>query len=85
MLERERIIEIIVAVSAVLLMIGVMIGIGTTYGADGSILPEEGAEMLVWAIIGFIFLMTLVGIALAFVLNGPEDGLESTDDAQSPA
>ena len=85
MLERERIIEIVVAVASVLVMIGVMIGIGTTYGAGGSILPEEGAEMLVWAIIGFIFLMTLVGIVLAFALNEPEDGLDSSEDAQRAA
>ena len=85
MLERERIIEIVVAISSVLLMIGVMIGIGMTYGTGGSILPEEGAEILVWAIIGFIFLMTIVGIALAFALNEPEDGLDSAEDAQSTA
>ena len=81
MLARERIIEIIVAVTTVLLMIGVMIGIGTTYGgADGAFSPE-GGEMIVGAIVGFIFLLTAVGVGLAYALNDPDDGIEVDDDA----
>ena len=80
MLERERIIEIVVAVSSVLLMIGVMVTIGLNYG-DESTLTEEGGTMLVAAIIGFIILLTLVGVALAFVMNDPEDGLEAESAA----
>ncbi|OIB55613.1 DUF7472 family protein [Natrialba sp. SSL1] len=80
MLERERLIELVVAVSSVLLMLGVMASIGTNYGGDDGILTPDGAQLLVGAIIGFVFLLTIVGIALAFVLNDPEDGLESDDD-----
>ncbi|SFC27877.1 hypothetical protein SAMN05444422_106189 [Halobiforma haloterrestris] len=82
MLERERIIEIVLAVSAVLLMLGTMIGIGYTYGADGGVLSQDGAELLVGAIIGFIVLLTAVGIGLAYILNDPDDGLDDAD-AQS--
>ena len=87
MLERERIIEIVVAVAAVLLMLGVMMGIGSEYGGNGQAMSTDGGEMLVMAIVGFILLLTVVGIALAFVLNDPEDGLETDDDpdAQSTA
>ncbi|MDQ2051821.1 hypothetical protein RBH26_15185 [Natronolimnohabitans sp. A-GB9] len=79
MLERERIIEIVVAVAAVLLMLGTMAFIGSEYGGDNGVLSPEGGELLVGAIIGFIFLLLGVGIALAFVLNDPEDGLDDTD------
>lgn len=88
MLERERIIEIVVAISAVLLMLGAMIGIGSQYTADGETMSAEGGELLVIAIVGFILLLTAVGFALAFLLNDPEDGLETEDDdpdAQSAA
>lgn len=82
MLERDRIIEIVVAVSTVFLMLGAMIGIGSEYGGDNGALTTEGGEILVFAIIGFILLLTLVGIALAFVMNEPGDGLE-TDDTET--
>ena len=73
MLERERIIEIVVAVSAVFLMLGVMIGIGLNYGGADSTLSPAGGELLVGAIVGFILLLTLIGVGLAFALNDPEN------------
>ncbi|WP_306054518.1 DUF7472 family protein [Natronococcus wangiae] len=83
MLERERIIEIVVAVTAVFLMLGAMITVGSTYGgADGTLSPE-GGEMLVGAIVGFIFLLTAAGIGLAYLLNDPEDGLEDEDEPEA--
>ena len=86
MLERERIIEIVVAVAVVFAMLGAMVAIGSTYGADDSVLSPDGAELLVGAIIGFIFLLLGVGLALAFVLNEPGEGLEDDDaDAKSTA
>ncbi|RQG94006.1 DUF7472 family protein [Natrarchaeobius chitinivorans] len=85
MLEREQLIEIVVAVSSIVLMLGAMIYIGQTYGSDG-VLQPEGAELLVAVIVGFIFLLTAVGIGLAVTLNDPEDGLEDDDaDAQNAA
>ena len=81
MLERERIIEAVVAVSAVLLMLGAMMWIGYSYSDDG--LTEDGAEMLVGAIVGFIFLLTAVGIGLAFALNSAEDATEASDETEA--
>ena len=76
MIERARIVEAVVAVASVLLMLGVMMWIGTSYGAtDG--LTEEGVTMLVGAIVGFVFLLLVVGVALAFALNEPEDGTDA--------
>ena len=80
MLERERIIEIVVAVFSVFVMIGVMVWIGVTYGDEG-VLTEEGGTILVAAIIGFIVLLTAIGVALAFIMNDPEDGLEAESAA----
>ncbi|MWV41713.1 hypothetical protein [Natrialba sp. INN-245] len=86
MLDREQLIEIVVSVSSIVVMLGAMIYIGTEYGTDTGVLQPDGAELLVWTIVGFIFLLTAVGIALAFVLNDPEDGLEDDDaDTQSAA
>ncbi|THE66739.1 hypothetical protein D8Y22_01035 [Salinadaptatus halalkaliphilus] len=86
MLERERLIEIVVAVSVVVIMLGTMIAIGSTYSAsDDSVLTPDGAEMLVGAIIGFIILLTGVGIGLAYILNEPGDGLEEDAEASSTA
>ncbi|GAB3041877.1 DUF7472 family protein [Natronobiforma cellulositropha] len=85
MLERERIIEIVAAVCAVLIMLAAMYWIGVTYSdANASVLDAEGGEMLVGAIVGFIFLMTAMGVGLAYTLNDPEDGLE-TDEAETDA
>ncbi|RQH01006.1 DUF7472 family protein [Natrarchaeobius oligotrophus] len=87
MLDREQLIEIVVAVSAIFLMLGVMFHIGSTYGGDNGVLTPDGAELLVGAIVGFVFLLTAVGIGLAFLLNEPGAGLEDDEDAdaQSPA
>ena len=85
MLERERIIEIVVAVGSVIVMLAAMIWIGFTYsGTNG--LTEDGGVLLVGAIVGFILLLTVVGVALAFLLNEPEDGVDPDEsDAKSAA
>ncbi|ARS89607.1 DUF7472 family protein [Natrarchaeobaculum aegyptiacum] len=82
MLERERIIEIVVAVAAVFVMIGAMLWIGTTYGGDNGVLTTDGAEVLVGAMVGFIVLLLGVGLVLAYVMNEPE-GFDDDADAQS--
>lgn len=82
--DREQLIEIAVAVGSVLVMIGVMVAVGTTYGTDGG-LTEEGGEILVGVIVGFILLLTAVGIGLAFALNDPEDGLEEDANGEATA
>lgn len=70
MLERERIIEIVAAVFSVGLMLAVMYWIGLEYGdTNAGGLNTDGGQLLVGAIIGFIVLLTVVGIVLAFVLN----------------
>lgn len=83
--EREQLIEIGVSVSAVVVMLSAMLWVGTTYGGRNGVLQPDGAEILVYVIIGFIFLMTAVGIALAFLLNEPEDGLEGESDDEVEA
>ncbi|MFB1065661.1 hypothetical protein CP556_08065 [Natrinema sp. CBA1119] len=80
MLDREQLIEIVVAVTAVFLMLGAMIAVGSSYGADNSTLSPEGGQILVAVIAGFILLMTAAGILLAYLLNDPENGLEANDD-----
>lgn len=78
MLDRDQILEIVVAVSSVVLLLGVMARIGSEYG-NGATLSPEGGELLVGAIIGFIFLLLAVGLVLAYVMNEPGDGLESDE------
>ena len=77
MVERESLIEIIVSVSSVGVMLAAMFAIGSSYGTANSTLSSQGGQMLVWVIVGFIVLMTAVGIGLAYMLN------ESTDDLEA--
>ncbi|MFC6719569.1 hypothetical protein ACFQGT_13735 [Natrialbaceae archaeon GCM10025810] len=79
--EREQLIEVGVALSAVLIMISTLFWIGSTYGGEGGTLSPEGGQMFVGAIVAFILLMTAVGVALAYTLNDPEDGLEPGGDS----
>ncbi|ELY97831.1 MULTISPECIES: DUF7472 family protein [Natrialba] len=79
MLERERLIELVVAVSAVLLLLGTMIAIGMMYGGDDGTLSPSGAQLLVGAIVGFILVITSAGFGVAYMLNDPEDGDDDND------
>jgi len=83
MLERERLIEIAVAVPVVAVMIAAMAMIGANYETGAGDLGPEGGEMFVYAIIGFIFLMVAVGVALAFLTTDPEDGLEDAGETNA--
>ncbi|KYH25167.1 hypothetical protein HAPAU_27510 [Halalkalicoccus paucihalophilus] len=65
--DRETIVEIVVSVGAVGLFVAVLVGIGTTYNQGG--LSTDGGVVLVGAITGFVVLMSLVGIGLAYYLN----------------
>ena len=85
MLEREQIIELVVAVSVVFIMLGAMVAVGSTYGGDDSVITPDGAELLVGVIVGFIVLLTAVGIGLAFVMNDAEDGLEDDTETNETA
>ena len=84
MLERERLIEIAVAVPVVALMIGAMMMIGSNHAANGA-LSAEGGQLLLGSIVGFIALMFVVGVVLAFLTNDPEDGLEDATDTENAA
>lgn len=62
-LERERVVEIVVAVGGVGLFIALVVVIGLLFGDGG--LSETGAFALVGTIIAFIVVMTGVGFWLA--------------------
>ncbi|WP_254762534.1 DUF7472 family protein [Natrinema marinum] len=85
MLDREQVIEIGVSIAAVVLMLAGMLGVASTYGNGNGTLSTEGGWMLVWVIVGFIVVLTAVGIGLAFLLNDPEDDLETNDDDETDA
>ncbi|MFC7232433.1 hypothetical protein ACFQMM_15470 [Saliphagus sp. GCM10025308] len=72
MLERERLIEIGIAIPMVAIMIGAMMVVGENYKTNGTLTPE-GGQLLVGTIIGFVVLMLAVGIALAYVTNDSTD------------
>jgi uncharacterized membrane protein len=61
-LERETLVEIGVSVVAVVLFVAVVAYVGAAYG--GNNLTHQGATMLVGAVVGFVLLMTVVGVAL---------------------
>ncbi|UTF53902.1 DUF7472 family protein [Natronosalvus rutilus] len=72
MLERERLIEIGIAIPMVAIMIGAMMVVGENHKTNGTLTPE-GGQLLVGTIIGFVVLMLAVGIALAYVTNDSTD------------
>jgi NADH:ubiquinone oxidoreductase subunit 6 (subunit J) len=65
--EREAVVEILVSVGAVGAFVGVIVLIGQTFNESG--LSGDGALALIGAIVGFILLMAVVGIGLAFYMN----------------
>ena len=67
MIERDRLIEILVSVTAVGVFVGVLILIGSRYNDDG--FGPDGGVALMGAIVGFVIVMTAIGIGLAYVLN----------------
>lgn len=75
-LERERILEILVAVPGVLAFIGVLVYLGSEFNDES--LSQEGGLMLVAAIAGFVLVMSIVGIGLAYLKN-PASEDESAD------
>lgn len=62
-MERETVVEIVVAVVAVLLFIGFVIAVGTAYGEDG--LSPTGGQALVAGIALFILVMAGTGYWLS--------------------
>lgn len=82
MLERDRIVEIVAAVFAVVAMLVTMYWIGTTYG-NGTGLGTEGGELLVVSIVGFVVLLTAVGVGLAYSLNDPGEGIEDDENDEA--
>lgn len=73
-IERERVIEIIAAVGAVGLMIGVMMWVGAEFPGEtpGGDLSEDGGMMLVGSVIFFVILMAVVGVVLAYTVSAQE-------------
>lgn len=61
-LERETFVEIGVSVFAVLVFVAAVSYVGATYGGDQ--LSAQGATMLVGTVVGFIALMTVIGVFL---------------------
>lgn len=83
--DREQLIEIGAAAATVIVMIATLLWIGTTYGGEDGTLSADGGQVLVGVIVGFIFLLTAVGVVLAYVLNDPEDDLEPGDSEGNSA
>lgn len=81
-LGRDQLIEIAVASSTVFLMIGMIYWVGNSYSVENGI-SAEGGQVLVGVIVGFILLLTAIGIGLAYALNDPEDGLEDESDTEA--
>ena len=84
MLERDRIIEAVAAVAVVLAMLATMAWIGFSYGSD-SALGDEGVDLMIATIVGFILLVTALGVALAFVLSDPTPPDADDDEGDAGA
>lgn len=78
MIDRESLIEAAAAIVSVLAMLGVMLYVGSTYGS-GAALNEEGAKVMIVAIVGFVFFVTVLGVFLAYVTSDPAVPDEDAD------
>lgn len=67
MIERDRLIEIFVSVTAVVIFVALLVFIGSQYNDEG-FGPEGGLAML-GAIVAFVILMTIIGLGLAYYFN----------------
>ncbi|WP_336343059.1 DUF7472 family protein [Halalkalicoccus ordinarius] len=65
--DRDTVVEIAVSVGAVALFIAVIVVIGDVYNRGG--LSTDGGMALVGAITGFVVLMSVLGLGLAYYLN----------------
>lgn len=65
--DRDTVVEIVVSVGAVTLFVAVIVAIGDAYNRGG--LSTDGGMALVGAIAGFVVVMSVLGLALAFYLN----------------
>ena len=65
--DRDTVVEIAVSVGAVGLFVAVIVAIGSAYNQGG--LSTDGGMALVGAITGFVVVMSLLGLGLAYYLN----------------
>lgn len=65
--DRNTVVEIAVSVGAVVLFVAVIVAIGDAYNRGG--LSTDGGMALVGAIAGFVVVMSLLGVGLAYYLN----------------
>ncbi|MFC3959005.1 DUF7472 family protein [Halovivax cerinus] len=70
MIDRESVIEAAAALASVLVMLGVMLYVGMTYGS-ATALGDQGAEVMVGAIVAFILFVTVLGVGLAYATSDP--------------
>lgn len=63
--ERETVVEIVVAVGTVGLFVALIVGVGIAYGGTENALTETGALALVGAIVLFVLVMAGVGVGLS--------------------
>jgi len=73
-MDRQDRIEVVVSIAAVLVMLAVMVVVGLAYGNDQGVLTAEGGVVLAGAVLFFVFFMTVVGYALAYLLKDDENG-----------
>ena len=74
-IERGRLIEIVVSVTAVGLFVLLLLAIGVQYNQEQ--MSPEGGLVLIGAIVAFIFVMGLIGIGLAYTLNSDDEEEET--------
>lgn len=61
-MDRETVVEAGISALAVLLFVAAAVSVGIQYGGDD--LSSAGAVAVVAAIVGFVLLMTVVGVLL---------------------
>ena len=72
-MDSDTLKEVVVATSAVGLVIAAMAVIGLTYGNSSGVLSTEGGRILAYSIAGFVILMTIIGYSRVYWLDLDDD------------
>ena len=72
-MDRQDWIEVVVSIASVLVMLGIFVAIGLTYGDAQGVLTVDGGLALAGAIMFFVLFMVGIGYGLAYLTKSEDD------------
>jgi len=78
-MERETLLQVAVSSVVVLVFVGVLAALGTTFSTNGS-MTQDGGYALVAALAGFIVTMSVAGLVVTRYTADEDDEDDESDD-----